>query len=64
MLEKRLNKNGKSNEFYLFLPIITFCASEDDKTCPEDCSEMIDENMYSFNRKHNSANSHKQRIIK
>ena len=36
----------------------------DDKTCPEDCSEMIDENMYSFNRKHNSANSHKQRIMK
>jgi len=56
-----LNKNGKSNEFYLFLPI---SASEDDKTCPEDCSEMIDENMYSFNRKHNSANSHKQRIMK
>jgi|TARA_B100001540_G_scaffold275906_1_gene262400 hypothetical protein len=59
MLEKRLNKNGKSNEFYLFLPIITFYPSKDDKTCPEDCSEMIDENMHPFNRNHNSANSHK-----
>ena len=58
MLLKRLNKNGKLNEDYLFLRII-FYASEDDKTCSEDCSGMIDENMYSFNSNNNSANSHK-----
>tara|TARA_B100001564_G_scaffold186538_1_gene156667 strand:- start:166 stop:336 length:171 start_codon:yes stop_codon:yes gene_type:complete len=54
MLLKRLNKNGKLNEDYLFLRII-FYASEDDKTCSEDCSGMIDENMYSFNSNNNSA---------
>jgi len=59
MLEKRSNKNGKSNESYLFLRIITFYPSKDDKTCLEYCSGMIDENMYPFNSNNNSANSHK-----
>jgi len=53
-----LNKNGKSNEVYLFLRII-FYAGEDDNPYSENCSGMIDENMYSFNSNNNSANSHK-----